>query len=340
MIAFKKNKVVTAYVLIIIVIFIWGISPPINSYLNQSYSVTLRGLIVSAIATVTLLLLSIKKLKRLNVKYLKVVPTGIFLSVATLLQKIGLLYTTPVKYAFLENLSCIVVPIILFFAIKKRPNVLTAISCVLCLVGTFILTGMSFSLENISFGIGEFLCALAGILFGFNIAYTGMYIKEFDTVLYLLVQHITSTVICVISLILLTSIKINGVPIEVVKFSWDIKGVIILVSLAIVSDLLCWILRTYSMKFVNPTAVSIIMPFSAVITGVSSVLYGMDELSFNLITGGTISLIAAIISGIADIKYENKPLNKSTTLQNDNGEPKIIISSGEVQKSEGKNIKG
>ena len=94
------------------------------------------------------------------------------------------------------------------------------------------------------------------------------------------------------------------------------------------------------MKFVNPTAVSIIMPFSAVITGVSSVLYGMDELSFNLITGGTISLIAAIISGIADIKYENKPLNKGATLQNDNGEPKIIISSGEVQKSEGKNIKG
>jgi drug/metabolite transporter (DMT)-like permease len=88
----------------------------------------------------------------------------------------------------------------------------------------------------------------------------------------------------------------------------------VLVGLALVSNVLCWYLRTYSMKYVNPTAVSVIMPFSAVITGVVSVLIGMDALSLEFVFGGLISLVAVILSSIGDIKYEGKIVVK---LNND-----------------------
>ncbi len=65
------------------------------------------------------------------------IPTGLISAAASILQKAGLLYTTPARYAFLENLSC--------------------------LVGCFVLAGGYGDVGG--FGIGEILCALAAILY-------------------------------------------------------------------------------------------------------------------------------------------------------------------------------
>lgn len=309
----KMNKTSLAYLMIIIVVFVWGISPPLNVYINKQYSVALRTAVICAISVLALLIICNKKLKELNAQYLKAIPTGVFLGIASIVQKIGLIYSTPTKYAFLENVSCIVVPVILYFAIKKKPNFLTIVSCVLCVVGVFILSGMNFSAASLSFGIGEVLCALAGVLYGVNIAYTGICIKKLNTLLYLFVQQFASMVISIVSVVLFSAIKLNGAPIETIKFSWDIGGLLLLVALALISNVLCWFLRTYAMKFVNPTAVSIIMPFSAVVTGLISVICGMDVISFEFVVGGLISLAAAILSGVADIKYENKEPKKDNS---------------------------
>ncbi|MBR2449427.1 MAG: DMT family transporter [Clostridia bacterium] len=313
-----KNKKVLAYAMLVFVIFVWGSSPPLNVVINKHYSVAFRSAVISLISALTLLLICIKKLKNLNKDYFKyAIPTGIFLSVASLVQKIGLLYTTPTKYAFLENISCVVVPIILFFAIKKKPSLLTIVSSVLCLVGMFILSGMNFGAESISFGKGELLCALAGVLYGVNIAYTGVKIKKFNTLLYLLIQQWASTIVSLLSAMLLSVIKVNGEPIEAIRFSFDFGGIALLVVLALVSNVLCWFLRTYAMKFVNPTAVSIIMPFSAVITGAVSLLVGMDVLSFEFVFGGIIALFAVILSSIADIIEDKKEAQSNEPVADD-----------------------
>ena len=54
------------------------------------------------------------------------------------------------------------------------------------------------------------------------------------------------------------------------------------------------------MKHVDASVVSVIMPFSAVITGVVSVIFGIDTLSFNLVAGGLLGVAAVIISGADD----------------------------------------
>ena len=71
------------------------------------------------------------------------------------------------------------------------------------------------------------------------------------------------------------------------------------------------------MKFVNPTAVSIIMPFSAVITGAISLLVGMDTLSFEFACGGIIALFAVILSSIADVKEDKKEAEKKVLVADD-----------------------
>jgi drug/metabolite transporter (DMT)-like permease len=55
------------------------------------------------------------------------------------------------------------------------------------------------------------------------------------------------------------------------------------------------------MKVISPTAVSVIMPFSAVVTSILSCLFGMDSLSKNLLIGGSLCLVSLLISSFADI---------------------------------------
>ena len=299
----EKNKKTIAYLLIFFVVIIWGITPLLNVVINKKYSTALRLSVSGFISAIVLTFFCVKKLKNLNKSYFFVaVPTGFFLALASLLQKIGLYYTTPTKYAFLENLSCLTVPIILLIALKKKPKIFSILSCVLCLIGSFILSGMSFSAEGISFGKGELLCALAGVLYGVNIAFTGIHIKKFDTMLYLLVQLYSTAIFGLIFAIATSFIKINGVPIEVIRFSWDFSGLALLLCVAVISNLLCWYLRTYATRFVGPIAVSVIMPFSAVVTGIASVLSGLDVINGELIFGGLITLFAILLSSIADIK--------------------------------------
>lgn len=301
MVKAKRQKII-AYLMLGFVLVVWGVMPPLNAVFNENFSPTFRSAIMYLVAAICITAICARQLKSLNRQYFKVaIPTGIFLAIASFVQKIGLLYTTPTKYAFLENLSCVVVPVILFVSTRKKPSFLTVVACLSCLVGSFVLTGMA-SGQTGAFGIGEILCALAGVLYGVNIAVTGLHVKKLNVLLYLMVQMWVGVIVSFASAILLSVIKVNGAPIETIRFSFNVWNVLLIIGTAIVANVLCWFLRTLAMMFVSPTAVSIIMPFSAVVTGCVSLLCGMDAFSMELLIGGIISLIAIILSGLADGK--------------------------------------
>lgn len=294
------SKKTTAFIGLIFVVLMWGIAPLCTMELNKHYSPTFKVAITDLILLVTYLIISRKHLKEYTIDYIKVgVPTGFFVAFANISQKVGLLYTTPAKFAFLENLSCITVPILMYILIKKKPTFMTVLSCIICLVSVFVLNGVT--LDG-GWGIGEILCALAGLLFGFNIAGTGAYAKNLYAPLYLATQTVVGFVVG-----LICSLIFNFVPfgaeqqvIEKISFSFDIKWLAFLLLFIVANSALCWIIRTNSMKHIDASAVAVIMPFSAVITSVLSVIWGSDQLTLNIVLGGTLGLIAIVMSSFGD----------------------------------------
>ena len=300
----KISKKFGAYTGMFFVVFVWGAAPMLMVYLNKVYSPVLRTCFIEALLLVTYLLMSGKNIKKFNMDYIKVgIPTGIFLALANLTQKIGLLYTTPSRYAFLENLSCVSVPVLMYILVKKKPSTTTVIASVMCLVSAFVLNGVSFN--GGSWGIGEILCATSGILYGFNIAGTSVYAKKLYTPLYLATQSIMGFSVSLIltfvlnSTYITTSSGLSG-PVEKIMFSFKPSDIILLVLCALVVNAFCWVIRTYSMKYIDACVVAIIMPFSAVITSVLSVIMGSDTLNSNLVIGGILGLVAIFLSGVED----------------------------------------
>jgi drug/metabolite transporter (DMT)-like permease len=300
----EKNRTQAQYyVSLAIVIFIWGASPVISPYLYKVFSPTICTAVTGVAAALSLLVVNYKKLNLLTVDYLKIaIPTGIINSVASIIQKIGLMYTTPARYAFLENLSCVVVPVMMFILVRKRPGVLKIVASVLCLFGCFMLAGNA---TTGAVGIGEVLCSLSGVLYGINIALTAVYATKLISSLYVLIHMIVHIVVSFATAVSLNFIEIGGQPIESLRFEWNFKLLAVIVVLAILSNAVCWILRTDAMKHIDATIVAVMMPFSAVITGLVSVVLGLDSISVNFVIGGLIVLVASILSGLGDIKKKS-----------------------------------
>lgn len=286
-----KSKNTVYYLGIFLVVLIWGIVPNATQYTLRFYSPAIWNAFTSLIAVLAMLVICGKKLKNLNWDYCKVaIPTGLFYSLACIAQKTGLTMTTPAQYAFLENISCVFVPILMFLFVRQKITFLKILSGGLCLVGIFILCGGDLR-HGVQFGPGEILCGLAGIFYSINTAGTAAFAKKLDSALYLLVQF---AVQCVLSFVYSFAVS------EEIKFSFQIGHILALVAIVLISHVLGWLLRIICLKHLDASFVAVVMPFSSVITGVLSVLLGTDTLSVALVLGSVTILIAIILSGLAD----------------------------------------
>ncbi len=296
----KKNNRTVYLLLLILVVCIWGISPNVSKFLLGHYSPAAKTMFTSFVSFVAMLCVCAKKLRLLNKEYFKIaLPTGIFYSVACILQQVGLKTTTPTMYSFLENLSCLVVPLLVWQMTKKRPRIFQIIAAALCIFSVYILGGGS--LFSGGFGVGDLLCGLAGLFYGVNIAVTGVKAKNLDSGLYLLIQF---GVHCIIS-------TAYALLFEDIVFSFEIGHLALCIGITLVSGVLGWNLRTICLKHIDASLVAVIMPFSSVVTAIISVVVGNDVLTVNLVIGAVLGVLSALISDFDPARFKKQPKEKA-----------------------------
>ena len=299
----KKSAVAMAYISICAVVLFWGVIPTFKKALiGGQYSASVYTAITTTAGALALLLLSVKNLRALNKTYFKVaIPTGLCVAAASLVQAIAYNYdASPTKQAFLENLSCVIVPLILFLVVKMKPSVITVGAALLCLASSFVL-GDILSL-GLSVGAADILNALAGVLYGVNTAFTGIYAKKLDAKLYVMLQLFVQGISSVLMAILFHFVPFGGTLIDPFVFTPKLGLILAVAGVGVLTNAVCWTLRTSSMKYVSPSAVAVIMPFSAVVTGIFAVILGMDSISPSLVIGAILGLAAALLSSFGDLK--------------------------------------
>ena len=312
----KKHSIGYYYLLLGAVIATWGLDPIVNSAFYKFYSASLVSAICTFGSAVFFIVMSAKKLKNLNMDYVKIaLPISILSALANLSQRIGLQYTTPANYAFLERLSIVIVPIVLYILTRKKTSALRIVASVFCLVGCFVFSG-AFT-DGFAFGIGEILCSLAGILGGINLCLTGVYVKKLDISLYMTIYmsvYFLTSLIMTVGLNAITDT--NGVPLEALKYTQSPIIFIVLLIFGLYSVGLCWLMRTEAIKYISPAKVTLLNPLSAVLTGIVSISIGSDVLSLRFVLGTLLILAAVFMSGIDGIFENNRNKPESEELIN------------------------
>ena len=299
----KRTKPI-AFITLLIVVALWGVAPVISKSIFDGalYSpgilIALRGLF----SIIAMAIIINKGFKKVNKSYLICIPAGIILAAAYIFQFVGLKYTVPSKNAFLENISCITIPIFMFIFIREKPTWYSIVSAVVCVIGSLFLVGNGFDFLSFfkSGDIrGDGLSAIGGLFFGLDIAFTKVFCKDKDPLLYVFFQLVTLTVVATgYSLICETYVF------QDFAISFEILDLLQVAFLGFVCTALCWVARAWAMKSIDAVTVSLLVPLSAVIASVLSICLHLENFTWNLLIGGAIILLSIAVSAIFDYRKE------------------------------------
>lgn len=301
----NKKRLLSLLALILVVI-LWGIAPVVSKYLfdNHYYSpallVAIRGFL-SCIAMLVFILIT-KGFKDLNKSYLICIPAGLFLGAAYLFQFIGLDTTTPAKNTFLESMSCIAVPLMMFILVREKPTITSIVAALACLLGSFVLCGKGWDFSEMFTKptVGDILSAIGGIFFGIDIAFTKVFAKNKNPWVYVFFQLIILTIMSLL----------YALPFEKNYFSWHYTNIFILFFLGVICTAICWVLRTISIRNVSAVTCAVLMPMAAVVATLVSIMFKVESFSWNVVVGGLIITASIVISGVIDAVNDKKALAK------------------------------
>jgi len=289
------------YAALIFVTVFWGVSTVVYHYFYRFYSASVLTAIMTFFSAAFFWILARKKLAGLTKKFLKVaVPICLLNAFSNMLQRIGLQYTTPANYAFFGHLSCISVPVMMFVFIRKKPTVIQSIAGVCCLAGCFILCGVRFTPDSSLINIGDVLCILSGFLIGVCVAAIGVYTKELDVILFMVIYMTAYFLVSLLMAVGLHFIRIDGAAVEQAVITWQLPLLVAVAVVGLVDIALCWLLRTEVTRHIDPVTVVTVSPCSAAITGVVSVCVGIDRLTPNLLIGGGLIFLSAVAPELID----------------------------------------
>lgn len=296
----NKEIRIISFLVLVGVVALWGVAPVVSKTAFDSYSpgmlIALRGVL----AIITMAIIINKNFKKIDKSYLICIPAGLFLAAAYIFQFVGLKYTVPSKNTFLENISCITIPLFMFIFVREKPTWYSIVSAAVCVVGSLILVGNGFNFSGFFTSgslLGDGLSAIGGLFFGLDIAFTKVYCKGKDPLIYVFLQ------ICVMTVISFAYAFIfEGQVFHVLAYAFDIKSVLMVVFLGVICTAVCWVSRAWAMRYVDAMTVSLLVPLSAVVASILSIAYMIEEFTLNLLVGGLIILLSIAVSAIFDYR--------------------------------------
>ena len=306
----KKKKTI-ALIVLLVVVALWGIAPVaaksvydhVPPYYSPGILIALRGLF----SIVVMAIFINKNFKKINKSYLVCIPAGFILAAAYIFQFVGLKYTVPSKNTFLENISCVTIPIFMFIFIREKPTLGTILAAAICVVGSVFLMGNGFDLLHFFEGgnlLGDGLSAVGGLFFGLDIAFTKVFCKDKDPLIYVFLQLCVLTAVAFAYSLIFEKAVFNEFAI-----SFEPIAILQVAFLGVICTALCWVARAWAIKYVDAITVSVLVPLSAVVASILSIAFGIEEATVNLLIGGVIILLSIAVSAIFDYLKEGHSKN-------------------------------
>lgn len=278
----KVNKrTLLADLSLLIVAIIWGsgfiVIKNALDYMNPIYMLVLRF----TLSSVLMIIIFFKKFKTINKEDIRAGSIiGLFMFSAFIAQTIGLQYTTVSKQAFITASNVVMVPFIVWYFNKRRPDIYEILAAILCFLGISIL-----SLEgSLVMGLGDGLTLICAVFFACHIVSIGYYSKQHDPIKLTIIQFSLSAILSILTALIL--------KVEFVSITRDM-GMSIL-YMAVFSTIIAFGVQNVAQKYTTSTHAAIILSLESVFGSLFSVLLLSEKFTIRLFLGCIIIFIAVI----------------------------------------------
>lgn len=209
---------------------------------------------------------------------------GIALALGYITQTYGLLFTSATVSGFITGMFVVLTPIAAGIVYRLKISASAW-------VGVFIATiGLAtISLKGWSFGIGEGWTLLGAAFFSFQIMWLSRWATTTNAFSIAIVQVGTVMVIFVVS----------GLIFDGYQTPPNAEVWIAIVFLAVFASAIAFFIQTWAQSHMDPTRAAVILSFEPVFAGIFGVLVAGDILTWRIVLGGLLILIAIYLVELA-----------------------------------------
>ena len=225
---------------------------------------------------------------------------GCLLFVASILQQIGIVYTTVGKSGFITAMYIVIVPIISIF-LKKKAGIKVWLGVVLAVAGLYFLCMAS---GNISLQKGDVLTFLCAVTFSFHILTVDYFAPRIDGVKLSCIQFATCGLLSGIGMFLFETPTM-----EAVLAAW-----LPILYAGALSSGVAYTLQIVGQRGMNPTVASLLMSMESVISVIAGWAILNQALSGRELLGCVLMFAAIILVQLPD-KMSDAELKKQKNIE-------------------------
>ena len=206
---------------------------------------------------------------------------GVFYLTALVVQTIGLQYTTPGKSGFITGLSVAMVPFLYWAVAKRSPGWFQVLGAFVATAGLGVLSLRG----NLTVSWGDALTLLGALLYGLHIMTTGFFAPKVPPSTLAVTQMAVSTVLLVFITPFVAHITL--------ALGWEAWAAIVWTALS--GTVYAFFIQSWAQRYTTSTHAAVLLCFESVFAAVSGVIFGMDTVTWRMITGASLIFTGMLI---------------------------------------------
>ena len=210
---------------------------------------------------------------------------GLFLALATILQQVGLVYTTPAKSGFVTALYIVMVPLLGLF-MGRRVGRMLWLGLALSLTGMVLLCVQT----DLSVNIGDLFTLGSALMFSLQIIMISRFAPNMDALKLSALQFAVCAMISGVAALLFETIHLEGV-----MNCWPS-----ILYVAVCSGAIGYMLQMVGQKYTDPTLAAILMCLESVFAALGGWLLLGQSLSPRELLGCALMLAASVIAQLPE----------------------------------------
>ena len=231
------------------------------------------------------------KVKR-NKFYKLIIPVGIFLFLATVLQQVSLLYTDVANSAFFTIFYVPMVPIIVYFLFSEKLHWSIWPSVLACVIGGYLLSDVG----DANMRFGDSLVLVGALFWALHIIYIGKIIDQFDLPFFIaLLQNLVVAALSFLLAVIFEEIDFSKIKLETFEILYA----------GILSGGAAFALQLFGQRNISVAPAAIVMSLEGVFAAIAAWIILNQILGLNNIIGCMLIVGGILLSQLAPIYEKN-----------------------------------
>lgn len=206
---------------------------------------------------------------------------GVIYLAALVVQTYALQWTTPGKSGFITGLNVAMVPFLFWIIARRSPGMFQILGAIVATGGLGVLSLRG----NLTLSLGDGLTLIGALCYALHITATGFFAPKVRPATLAVTQIAVSFALCLVITPFVTDVRID----------LPARGWAAVVWTAFSGTVLAFVIQSWAQRHTSSTHAAVLLCLESVFSATFGVLFGMDSITWRLVTGAGLILSGILI---------------------------------------------